>query len=394
MTTALNDIERRILDFMVAYLRSNTYQPSIREIGERFGIKSTKTVSEHLQALAEKGFLERDPSRSRGVRILGMDLNPDAVSLPCYRDLPDARGLRPDRAESFLTLDRKLVPNQGAFVVRAKGEGLAVLGVTEGDYLLVEPTSLDQVEDGAVLVVRDGEGSVFRPADPQRTRRLPARPADRSRSAYDRRSRAAGAGRAREGAHPSHGRTQPERQPDGPLTSAPNPPPAAPAGDPGPQLFPWDSSPPETDDLLWMARALEQARVSRVAGEVPVGAVIVRRGALVAEAHNLTLTVSDPTAHAEIVALRRAALRLGDWRLLETTLYVTLEPCAMCAGAMVLGRVLRVVYGAADPKAGMAGSLGNLLQDPRLNHRCVVTAGVGADSAAALLKTFFRERRR
>ena len=143
-----------------------------------------------------------------------------------------------------------------------------------------------------------------------------------------------------------------------------------------------------------MARALEQARVSRVAGEVPVGAVIVRRGALVAEAHNLTLTVSDPTAHAEIVALRRAALRLGDWRLLETTLYVTLEPCAMCAGAMVLGRVLRVVYGAADPKAGMAGSLGNLLQDPRLNHRCVVTAGVGADSAAALLKTFFRERRR
>jgi len=124
-----------------------------------------------------------------------------------------------------------------------------------------------------------------------------------------------------------------------------------------------------------------------------VGAVVVRRGALVAEAHNLTLALSDPTAHAEVVALRRAALRLGDWRLIETTLYVTLEPCAMCAGAMVLGRVPRVVYGASDPKAGMAGSLGNLLQDPRLNHRCRVTPGVAAERSAELLKAFFRERR-
>ena len=143
-----------------------------------------------------------------------------------------------------------------------------------------------------------------------------------------------------------------------------------------------------------MARALEQAHAARALGEVPVGAVVVRRGELVAEAHNLTLTISDPTAHAECVALRRAALRLGDWRLLETTLYVTLEPCAMCAGAMVLGRVPRVVYGAPDPKAGMAGSLGNLLQDPRLNHRCVVTAGVGEAASAELLRAFFRERRR
>ena len=142
-----------------------------------------------------------------------------------------------------------------------------------------------------------------------------------------------------------------------------------------------------------MARAHEQALAARTLGEVPVGAVIVRRGALVAEAHNLTLTVPDPTAHAEVIALRRAALRLGDWRLIETTIYVTLEPCAMCAGAMVLGRVPRVVYGAADPKAGMAGSLGNLLQDPRLNHRCRVTPGVGAERSAELLKGFFRERR-
>src|SRR5690606_16697287 len=133
---------------MVQYLRSNTYQPSIREIGERFGIKSTKTVSEHLQALAEKGFLERDPSRSRGVRILGMDLNPDAVSLPCFRDLGEVRGVRPDRAEGFLTLDRRLAPTRGAFVVRANGDGLAVLGVAEGDYLLVEPASIEAVEEG------------------------------------------------------------------------------------------------------------------------------------------------------------------------------------------------------------------------------------------------------
>jgi repressor LexA len=162
MAIAPTDIERRILDFMVEYLRSNTYQPSIREIGARFGIKSTKTVSEHLQALAQKGFLERDPSRSRGVRILGMDLNPDVVSLPCYRELPNGRRLRPDLAESFLTLDRKLVPNRGAFVVHAGQEGLPFLGVSEGDYLLVEPISLDQVEEGSVVVVRDEEGPSYR----------------------------------------------------------------------------------------------------------------------------------------------------------------------------------------------------------------------------------------
>jgi len=143
-----------------------------------------------------------------------------------------------------------------------------------------------------------------------------------------------------------------------------------------------------------MARALEQALVARAAGEVPVGAVVVRRGRLVAEAHNLTRTLSDPTAHAEVVALRRAALRLGDWRLVEATLYVTLEPCAMCAGAVVLGRVPRVVYGPPDPKAGMAGSLGNLLQDTRLNHQCAVTVNVSAERSGTLLRSFFEEKRR
>lgn len=143
-----------------------------------------------------------------------------------------------------------------------------------------------------------------------------------------------------------------------------------------------------------MARALERAREARTVGEVPVGAVLVREGRILAEAHNRTITWTDPTAHAELVAIRAGAGRLGDWRLLETTLYVTLEPCAQCAGAIVLARIPRVVYGAADPKAGMAGSLGNLLEDSRLNHQAEVRGGVLAAEAARLLQDFFRERRR
>lgn len=143
-----------------------------------------------------------------------------------------------------------------------------------------------------------------------------------------------------------------------------------------------------------MARALEQARLAVVRGEVPVGAVLVREDRLVVEGHNRTFLDADPTAHAESVVLRRAAARQGDFRLEETTLYVTLEPCAMCAGAIVLARVPRVVYGARDPKAGMVGSLENLLQDPRLNHRCTVTPDLLADASASLLRSFFRARRR
>lgn len=142
-----------------------------------------------------------------------------------------------------------------------------------------------------------------------------------------------------------------------------------------------------------MARALELARLASLRGEVPVGAVLVRSGRIVAEGHNRTVTDADPTAHAEVVVLRAAARGQGDFRLEGTTLYVTLEPCSMCAGALVLARVPRVVYAASDPKAGMAGSLGNLLQDPRLNHRAAVTAGVLADAAGGLLRAFFRARR-
>ena len=170
------------------------------------------------------------------------------------------------------------------------------------------------------------------------------------------------------------------------------------------------AQPPRPGDRMWMARALERAREAAAVGEVPVGAVVVAHldadaspadsarlaagyGRIIAEARNRTRQDSDPTAHAEIVVLREAARRLGRSRLPGTTLYVTLEPCAQCAGAAVLARVDRVVYGAPDPKAGMAGSLGNLLQDPRLNHRIHVTPGVLAQESGALLRDFFRERR-
>jgi len=146
-------------------------------------------------------------------------------------------------------------------------------------------------------------------------------------------------------------------------------------------------------DERWMARAIELAQEAGAHDEVPVGAVIVRADRALSEGRNRTLGDSDPTAHAEIVAIRAAAAALGSWRLLETTLYVTLEPCAMCAGAIVLARIPRVVFGAPDPKAGMVGSLENLLQDTRLNHRCEILAGVGAERSSRMLKDFFRARR-
>lgn len=142
-----------------------------------------------------------------------------------------------------------------------------------------------------------------------------------------------------------------------------------------------------------MARALEMARLAALRGEVPVGAVLVENGRIIAEGHNRTVGAADPSAHAEVVVLRMGAAQRGDFRLDGTTLYVTLEPCAMCAGAIVLARVPRVVFGAHDPKAGMVGSLHDLLRDPRLNHRADVVSGVLAESSADLLRSFFRARR-
>jgi len=142
-----------------------------------------------------------------------------------------------------------------------------------------------------------------------------------------------------------------------------------------------------------MRLALREAARAEEFGEVPVGAVIVREGRLVATGHNLTHTNNDPSAHAEMIAIRRAAENLGHWRLLDCTLYVTLEPCAMCSGAIVLARLPRLVYGTADPKAGMSGSLENLVQDARLNHRVELVAGVLEEESGEILRAFFRKRR-
>ncbi|HPU01590.1 MAG TPA: tRNA adenosine(34) deaminase TadA [Bacillota bacterium] len=149
----------------------------------------------------------------------------------------------------------------------------------------------------------------------------------------------------------------------------------------------------DESDLFYMKLALEQAREADACGEVPVGAVLVREGRVLAACRNRCEELKDATAHAEILALREGSRRLGGWRLTGTTLYVTLEPCPMCAGALVQARVERLVYGAADPKGGACGTLYNLVQDERLNHRLAVTGGVMADECAVLLQGFFRRRR-
>lgn len=142
-----------------------------------------------------------------------------------------------------------------------------------------------------------------------------------------------------------------------------------------------------------MRVALEEAEASLGWGDVPVGAAVVRGDEVLGRAGNERERRQDPTAHAEIIAVRAASEALGTWRLEGCTLYVTLEPCAMCAGALVLARVERLVFGAPDPKAGFAGSLGNLVREPRLNHRLEVTGGVLEDECAAVLREFFRGRR-
>jgi tRNA(adenine34) deaminase len=142
-----------------------------------------------------------------------------------------------------------------------------------------------------------------------------------------------------------------------------------------------------------MERALECAREAGSRGEVPVGAVVVRSGRELAAAGNAPITASDPTAHAEITALREAARREGNYRLPDAVLYVTLEPCAMCVGAALNARVARLVFGCRDPKAGAAGSVVDLTDEPRFNHRIACTAGVRGEAAAALLQEFFRTRR-
>lgn len=146
-------------------------------------------------------------------------------------------------------------------------------------------------------------------------------------------------------------------------------------------------------DVVWMESALRLARAAAVREEVPVGALVVREGQVIAQAHNETIQRKDPTAHAEFLALHRALEVAGEDRLLDATLYVTLEPCAQCAGAIVLAKVGSVVFGAWDGRAGMAGSVHDLLRHPRLNHRPEVVGGVLAEECGELLKDFFRARR-
>lgn len=147
------------------------------------------------------------------------------------------------------------------------------------------------------------------------------------------------------------------------------------------------------DDEKWMREALLLARQAEAAGEVPVGAVLVKDGALVGSGWNQPIGAHDPTAHAEIMAMRAAAKSVGNYRLTGTTLYVTLEPCAMCAGAMVHARAARLVYGAADPKTGAAGSVFDLTRSDKLNHRLEVEGGVLAEECGGLLREFFAHRR-
>ena len=147
------------------------------------------------------------------------------------------------------------------------------------------------------------------------------------------------------------------------------------------------------DDLRFMSHAIDLAREAERAGEVPVGAVIVKDGRIVGEGWNRPISMHDPTAHAEIIAMRAASTHLSTYRLLDTTLYVTLEPCPMCAGAMVHARVKRLVYAATDPRAGAAGTVFNIIQHPSLNHRVEMEAGVMAEECGAMLRQFFAGKR-
>jgi tRNA(adenine34) deaminase len=147
------------------------------------------------------------------------------------------------------------------------------------------------------------------------------------------------------------------------------------------------------NDEKWMRLALEEAALARAAGEVPVGAVIVRGGELLAKGHNSPIGLSDPSAHAELIAIRRAAAGIGNYRLAWTTLYATLEPCLMCAGAILQSRIERLVFGAADPKSGAAVSLYRIFDDRRMNHTVTVTEGILREACAEIISGFFRAKR-
>jgi tRNA(adenine34) deaminase len=150
---------------------------------------------------------------------------------------------------------------------------------------------------------------------------------------------------------------------------------------------------PSQDDAAWMELALEQAALAAQAGEVPVGALVIKDGEIIGRGHNRNLLDNDPTAHAEIVALRQAAARVGNHRLSGCILFSTIEPCSMCAGALIHARITRLVYGAADVKAGAAGSVLAVLNHPRLNHQMEITSGILSERCSAIIQDFFRKKR-
>jgi tRNA(adenine34) deaminase len=149
----------------------------------------------------------------------------------------------------------------------------------------------------------------------------------------------------------------------------------------------------ESLDIFWMQRAIELAREAEQRGEVPVGAVLVKDNQVIGEGYNAPIATHDPSAHAEIQAIRAAASALGNYRLLNTTLYVTVEPCVMCAGAIIHARIGELVYGASEPRSGAVGSVFNLLQSDALNHQVTIRSGVLKQECASLLKNFFQQRR-
>ena len=149
----------------------------------------------------------------------------------------------------------------------------------------------------------------------------------------------------------------------------------------------------QTDDTTYMQEAIAEAERARAKGEVPIGAVIVHEGQVIGRGHNLRETSNDPTTHAEMVAIRQAAAAIGHWRLLETTLYVTLEPCVMCMGAIILARIPRLVYACRDPRAGAVGSIYDFARDERFNHKVEVTEGVLAEECSQMLSGFFKQLR-
>ena len=322
-----------------------------------------------------------------------MDLNAETVSLPCFRDLKEAMaGLGDGRAEFRVALGQAArEPERGLHGPGGRTTSWGWRGSAESDFLVVQPVRAEEAPMVRSFVARVQGVDRLLPAQREVSRFFPLR--DRGGASDGGMLSVPTAGRVPNGDRGQGGGAVPGGCGGSFRFNARYPAHLRAVGATGGGETA-ERPPPGSDlDRAWMARALEMARAGEVRGEVPVGAVIVRNGVLLAESHNRTVEKRDPTAHAESLAIRAGARRLGDWRLSGCTLYTTLEPCAQCAGAIVLARISRLVFGAHDPKGGMAGSLENLVQDARLNHRVELLGGVLAEESSRLLRGFFQARR-